>query len=54
MTWTKVFIVDALVDWGFNLVVSDLDVVWFRDAAPLLQQYPHAGTWAIGPPSRLS
>ncbi|KAL4447412.1 hypothetical protein ABPG75_004631 [Micractinium tetrahymenae] len=42
MTWSKVFILDRIVDWGLNLVVSDMDVVWFRDPSPLLDQYPAA------------
>jgi hypothetical protein len=43
MTWSKVFVLDEVVDWGFNLVVSDVDVVWFKDPLPLLAQHPHAG-----------
>jgi hypothetical protein len=43
MTWSKVFVLDEVVDWGFNLVVSDVDVVWFKDPLPLFAQHPHAG-----------
>ncbi|PSC67546.1 ribosomal large subunit pseudouridine synthase D [Micractinium conductrix] len=42
ITWTKVFIVDAVAEWGFDLVVSDVDVVWFRDPLPLFEQHAHA------------
>lgn len=43
MTWSKVFILDRIAGWGLNLVISDLDVVWFRDPSALLDQYPAAG-----------
>lgn len=43
MTWSRVFVLDAIVDYGFHLVVSDVDVVWLRDPAPLLHRYPRAG-----------
>ena len=43
MTWAKVFVLDVIVDWGFNLVVSDVDVVWFKDPLPLLSKHPEAG-----------
>lgn len=42
MTWSKVFLVDAVIDWGFHLVVSDLDVVWFKDPMPLFQAHAAA------------
>jgi hypothetical protein len=28
MTWAKVFVLDMVADWGFDIVVSDVDVVW--------------------------
>ncbi len=34
---------DSIVDYGFNLVVSDVDVVWFRDPTELLDRFPRAG-----------
>lgn len=34
---------DSVVDWGFNWVVSDADVVWFRDPMPLFAKHPSAG-----------
>lgn len=40
----QVFVLDAVVDWGFNVVVSDVDVVWFKDPLPLFAKHPHAGT----------
>ncbi len=43
MTWSKVFVVDEVAEWGFNLVVSDLDVVWLKDPLPLFAKYPEAG-----------
>jgi hypothetical protein len=42
MTWSKVFVLDAVVDYGFNLVVSDIDVVWFKDPLPLFARHPDA------------
>ena len=26
--------VEKIVDWGFNVMHSDVDVVWFRDPLP--------------------
>ncbi len=43
MTWAKVFVLDAIVDWGFNVVVSDVDVVWFKDPLPLFDIHQDAG-----------
>lgn len=31
-TWRKVAVVSRLVHWGFNVLHSDVDVVWFRCA----------------------
>lgn len=57
MTWAKVFVLDAVADWGFNLVISDVDVVWFRDPLPLFAKHAHAdlifsedGTQSINSP----
>ena len=36
MTWRKVFVLDATIDWGFHTVVSDIDVVWLHDPVPTL------------------
>ena len=33
-TWRKVTVVEKIVDWGFNVMHSDVDVVWFRDPLP--------------------
>lgn len=33
-TWRKVTVVEKIVDWGFNVLHSDVDVVWFRDPLP--------------------
>eukprot|EP00198_Chlamydomonas_reinhardtii_P011930 XP_001701267.1 predicted protein [Chlamydomonas reinhardtii] len=30
-TWRKVVVVSRIVHWGFNVIHSDVDVVWFRD-----------------------
>ncbi|KAL4425402.1 hypothetical protein ABPG75_009418 [Micractinium tetrahymenae] len=43
MTWSKVFLVDSVVDFGFNLVISDVDAVWFRDPLPLFAEHAAAG-----------
>ncbi|EFN56520.1 hypothetical protein CHLNCDRAFT_144132 [Chlorella variabilis] len=43
MTWSKVFVLAAVVDYGFNLVVSDVDVVWFRDPRTLMAAHPDVG-----------
>lgn len=29
--WRKVSVVERIVDWGFNVIMSDVDVVWLRD-----------------------
>ena len=42
MTWMKVLIADAVVDWGTHLVVSDADVAWMRDPLPLFDEPPRA------------
>ncbi|KAG2487324.1 hypothetical protein HYH03_014041 [Edaphochlamys debaryana] len=33
-TWRKVQVVSRIVHWGFNVIHSDVDVVWFRDPLP--------------------
>ncbi|GFR46128.1 hypothetical protein Agub_g7646 [Astrephomene gubernaculifera] len=33
-TWRKVVVVSRMVHWGFNVIHSDVDVVWFRDPLP--------------------
>lgn len=33
-TWRKVTVVERIVDWGFNVLHSDVDVVWFQDPLP--------------------
>ncbi|GLC65037.1 hypothetical protein PLESTF_000239600 [Pleodorina starrii] len=33
-TWRKVVVVSRIVHWGFNVIHSDVDVVWFRDPLP--------------------
>lgn len=43
MTWSKVFVLAAVVDYGLDLVVSDVDVVWFRDPRSLISQHPDVG-----------
>ncbi|PSC75627.1 Histone H2A [Micractinium conductrix] len=42
VTWSRVFVLDAIVEYGLDIVVSDVDVVWFRDPAPLLKKFPKA------------
>ncbi|KAI3429328.1 hypothetical protein D9Q98_005423 [Chlorella vulgaris] len=42
MTWAKVFVLDMVADWGFDIVVSDVDVVWFKDPTPLFTEHPNA------------
>ncbi|GAB4816673.1 hypothetical protein N2152v2_003719 [Parachlorella kessleri] len=42
VVWTKVLILRQVVDWGFNVVFSDMDVIWMRDPLPLFQLHPHA------------
>ncbi len=41
-TWRKVTVVEKIVDWGFNVMHSDVDVVWFRDPLP----------YFLGPPCK--
>jgi len=38
-----VFVLEALIDFGFDVVVSDVDVVWLRDPLPLFSRFPEAG-----------
>ncbi|KAG1654663.1 hypothetical protein FOA52_003820 [Chlamydomonas sp. UWO 241] len=35
-TWRKVTVVEKIVDWGFNVLHSDVDAVWFRDPLPYM------------------
>ncbi|KAJ9511474.1 hypothetical protein QJQ45_029860 [Haematococcus lacustris] len=35
-TWRKVTVVQQIVGWGFNVLHSDVDVVWFRDPLPYM------------------
>lgn len=58
MTWLKVFVVDKIVEWGFRIIVSDLDVVWFKDpifVIPLEMEadmiFSHDGVWSHTSPS---
>jgi hypothetical protein len=51
MTWAKVFVLDVMVDWGFNIVMSDVDVVWFKDPLPLFSIHKDAGKSPKSPPS---
>lgn len=39
-TWRKVFAVQQVVSMGFNVVLSDLDVVWFRNPLPYFLSHP--------------
>ena len=32
-----------VIDWGFNIVVSDIDVVWLKDPRQLFTLHPFAG-----------
>ena len=48
MTWSKVFVLDAVVDYGFNVVMSDVDVVWFKDPRPLFAEHPAVGKFGVG------
>lgn len=43
MSWERVFILSQIMDWGFNIIVSDVDVAWLRDPIPLMAEHPHAG-----------
>ncbi|GAB4815828.1 hypothetical protein N2152v2_002874 [Parachlorella kessleri] len=42
MTWQKVLVLDQVVEWGFNIVISDMDVAWLRDPLPLFEDHPQA------------
>jgi uncharacterized caspase-like protein len=37
MTWQKVSLVAKAVAWGFNVLFTDLDVVWLRDPLAYFQ-----------------
>ena len=32
----------AFLEWGFDVLVSDVDVAWLRDPFPFFARYPHA------------
>jgi Nucleotide-diphospho-sugar transferase len=55
MVWSKVMISDIIIAFGFNLVLSDTDVVWFTDPTTLFDRYPQAevmmGSDALSTPS---
>ena len=34
VVWHKVSVVDKIVNWGFNVLHSDVDAVWFQDPLP--------------------
>jgi hypothetical protein len=42
MSWERVFILAQIMDWGFNIIVSDVDVAWLRDPLPFLEEHAHA------------
>lgn len=42
MSWERVFILAQIIDWGFNIIVSDVDVAWLRDPIPFMKAQPHA------------
>lgn len=41
-TWQKVFAVQKIVSWGFDVILSDLDVVWWRDPSIIFDKHPNA------------
>lgn len=36
-----------VIDYGFNLVISDVDAVWFRDPAPLFDRHKLVGACGL-------
>jgi hypothetical protein len=51
MTWQHVFINQKLLDWGFDVIASDLDVAWIREPSKWRELHPadvlfgHDGVW---------
>jgi hypothetical protein len=43
VVWLKVQVLVPIVEWGFNLVFSDLDTIWLRDPLELFTRHPDAG-----------
>ena len=43
--FSQVFVVNDIVDWGMNIVVSDIDVVWLKDPMELFGMFGDAGGW---------
>ncbi|WPT10784.1 Arabinosyltransferase XEG113 [Picochlorum sp. SENEW3] len=41
-TWQKVFAVQKIVSWGYDVILSDLDVVWWRDPSIIFDKHPQA------------
>ncbi|GAB4816841.1 hypothetical protein N2152v2_003887 [Parachlorella kessleri] len=42
VVWLKVKVLLPIVDWGFNIVFTDLDTVWMRSPLLLFDKHPHA------------
>lgn len=40
MVWGKVTIANMIIQYGFNLVLSDTDVIWFKDPNEILAEHP--------------
>ena len=47
MVWGKVTIANMIVQHGFNLVLTDTDVVWFKDPNEILQENKQVGERAL-------
>lgn len=41
--WRRLALVDRAVRWGFNVFVTDVDVVWFRNPYSYLARFPKVG-----------
>lgn len=41
-TWQKVFAVQKIASWGYDVILSDLDVCWWRDPSIIFDKHPQA------------
>ena len=40
IVWSKTVIANMILQYGFNLVLSDTDVIWFKDPTEILKEHP--------------
>ena len=40
IVWSKAVIANMILQYGFNLVLSDTDVIWFKDPTEIFKEHP--------------